>query len=173
MTLTAAPRIETERLILRGPEEWDFPAFRAFRLSGRTPKLVEVETEGLSWTLFASFAGHWALRGFGRFILEDRATGRTVGHAGGLYPEGWQERELTWSIWDSEFEGRGLAHEAAKAARDHMAHDLGWTTVVSYIDPENARSIALAQRLGAVLERVDPGQIKPFGVWRHPMGALA
>lgn len=167
------PVIHTARLILRGPENRDFAAFRAFRLSGRTPKLVEVETEALSWTLFSSFAGHWALRGFGRFIIEDRATGRAVGHAGALFPEGWQERELTWSIWDPELEGKGLAHEAALAARDHMARDLGWTTVASFIDPENARSIALAQRLGAVLERIDPGTIKPFGVWRHPMGVAA
>lgn len=167
------PVLQTARLILRGPEERDFPAFRAFRLSGRTPKLVEVETEGLSWTLFSAFAGHWALRGFGRFIMEDRATGQSLGHVGGLYPTGWQEPELSWSIWDAEFEGKGLAREAALAARDHMARDLGWATVVSYIDPDNTRSIVLAQRLGAVLERVDPGEIKPFGVWRHPMGAAA
>lgn len=166
------PVLSTARLTLRGPENRDFAAFRAFRLSGRTPKLVEVETESLSWTLFSSFAGHWALRGFGRFILEDRETGRTVGHAGALYPEGWPERELTWGIWDPDFEGKGLALEAALAARDHL-RGLGWTTVASFIDPENARSIALAQRLGAVLERIDPGQIKPFGVWRHPMAVTA
>lgn len=168
MTPAQSPVIETERLILRAPHESDYPAFRAYRRSDRATRLVPVETEGLIWTLFAAYLGHWQLRGYGRFMILDRTSGATIGHAGPIFPEGWQEPELTWTIFDPAFEGRGLAFEAALAARAHLYRDLGWTTVVSNIAPGNDRSITLAERLGAVLERTDPGEVAPFHIYRHP-----
>jgi RimJ/RimL family protein N-acetyltransferase len=53
--------------------------------------------------------------------------------------------------------------------RAHAFRDLGWTTAVSYIDPDNARSIALAERLGAVRDRGarQPVFDKPCLVYRH------
>ena len=57
---------------------------------------------------------------------------------------------------------------AAEAARTHVFETLGWDTAVSYIDPQNARSIALAERLGAVRDdsaaRPHPDDL----VYRHP-----
>lgn len=44
----------------------------------------------------------------------------------------------------------GVAHLMTE--RTHAYHDHGWSTLVSYIDPENARSIALAKRLGCTLD---------------------
>lgn len=168
VTLANIPVLETERLILRAPQEADYPAFRAYRRSDRATRLASVETEGLIWTLFAAYPGHWQLRGYGRFMIVDRASGATIGHAGPIFPEGWQEPELTWTIFDPAFEGKGIAFEAALAVRAHLYADLGWTTVISQIDPENHRSIALATRLGATLERTDPGEVAPFHVYRHP-----
>lgn len=168
MTLAQIPVIETERLILRAPEEADFSAYRTYRRSERATRLAPVETEGLIWTLFAAYLGHWQLRGYGRFMIVDRASGATIGHAGPIFPEGWQEPELTWTIFAPAFEGQGFAFEAAHAARAHLYRDLGWTTLVSYIAPDNDRSIALAERLGAVLERTDPGEVAPFHIYRHP-----
>ena len=57
------------------------------------------------------------------------------------------ELELGWSI-RKEHWGRGYATEAALALRP-----LGPERVVHLIHPENARSISVATRLGAVLER--------------------
>ena len=58
---------------------------------------------------------------------------------------------------------------AAAAARDHAFGALGWETAVSYIDPDNIRSVALAERLGA---RHDPEARGPGEnsclVYRHP-----
>jgi RimJ/RimL family protein N-acetyltransferase len=88
---------------------------------------------------------------------------------GPWFPEGWPEQEIGWSLWSAEAEGRGFALEAAQAARGYAYGDLGWPTAVSYIRPENRRSIALAQRLGAVL---DPDAATPDDsddlVYRHP-----
>ena len=57
------------------------------------------------------------------------------------------ELELGWSI-RKEHWGSGYATEAALALRP-----LGPERVVHLIHPENARSIAVAERLGAVFER--------------------
>ncbi len=167
--MTAVPVIETRHLILRGPRAEDWPAYRAYRLSPRST--LRGEDEALVWLLFSGFFGHWALRGFGRFIAEDRATGRPIGHAGPFFPESWPEPELTWTLWDSAHEGRGLAYEAAAAARDWAFAALGWTTAVSYIDNGNTRSEALARRLGAAPDAAAAAPRPGARVWRHPMPA--
>ena len=76
---------------------------------------------------------------------------------------------MSWSIWAPEAEGKGYAAEAARAALDYAFDTLGWDTCVSYIDANNARSIALAERMGAT---VDPTAAQPDDetdllVYRH------
>lgn len=162
----ASPVLTTDRLVLRPARDADFPAYRDYRRSARST--VPEGDEGMIWTHFAAFPGHWALRGFGRFVIEERATGMAIGHAGPFRPAGWPEGELTWTLWSQAHEGKGLAFEAAEAARDHAFRDLGWTTAVSYIAATNLRSIRLAERLGAVR---DPAAQAPCGhdtvVFRH------
>jgi len=66
-------------------------------------------------------------------------------------------------------EGKGIAHEAALAVRDWCYNVRGLTLLMSYIDPRNARSIRLAERMGAVLDESAP---LPEGelcvAYRHP-----
>ena len=51
------------------------------------------------------------------------------------------------------FEGRGIAYEGAIRVREWAFTDLGFTTLTSNIVPGNARSVALAERMGAWFER--------------------
>lgn len=92
-----------------------------------------------------------------------------VGSVGPWYPGGWPERELGWNIWEADLEGGGYAREAAVRIRRHVFDDLGWKTAVSYIDPENNRSIALAEGLSC---NFDAEAATPDGypvlVYRHP-----
>ena len=108
------------------------------------------------------------LRGFGSFAVTRRNDDAASGRVGAYYPEGWPERELGWTLWRSDAEGRGYAYEAAQAARDWVFGNLGWSTAVSYINPANTRSIALAERLGAMR---DPDAATPRDepalVYRH------
>ena len=111
-------------------------------------------------------AGHWVLYGYGPWMVTIKGSDRAVGSVGVWHPEGFPERELGWLLWP-DAEGRGIAFEAAQAARDHDFRTHGTKTLVSYIDPDNARSIRLAERLGAV---VDPDAAKPDPtdlVYRH------
>lgn len=59
------------------------------------------------------------------------------------------EIELGWTL-RRDLWGRGLATEAARAALDYCFSAVGFTRIISAIDSENARSAAVAARLGMV-----------------------
>lgn len=165
--MISVPVINTERLILRGPRENDFEAFAAFGASERSKWVGGPYPRIRSWGGFLATYGHWALRGFGMWMLEHVETGKTVGRVGMIYNDGWEEPELGWHIFDG-FEGKGLAFEAAQIARDYAANHQGLNGVISYIDPANTRSISLANRLGAAFERKGELLGMKVDVYRHP-----
>lgn len=164
------PTIVTERLVLRAPRLEDFAGYARTLVSDRAQFIGGPYTKARAWREFAPEVGSWALLGFGYWTVEERRSAAFVGSVGLSHPVDYLERELGWVI-DADFEGRGYAFEAAAAARDHAFIELGWSTLVSYIDPANARSIALAERLGA--ERDGAAQ-KPAAetlVYRHAPAA--
>ncbi|NDV99132.1 GNAT family N-acetyltransferase [Salipiger sp. PrR002] len=153
MSLVTAPRLETERLILRGPEPSDAEAMIAFLLDPvRAEGFGGYAHRGDAWRWFALNVGHWHLRGYGYFTIEDKASGQPAGICGVWNPEGWPEPEIGWVVFDG-FEGKGIAREAALRVRRYAYEDLGLSTITSNIVPGNTRSVALAERLGAVYER--------------------
>jgi RimJ/RimL family protein N-acetyltransferase len=92
--------------------------------------------------------GKWVLFGFGAWAIEERSSGAYAGQTGLNFPVRYPERELGWVLFEG-FEGKGYASEAALLTRAFAFETLGWTECVSYIDPDNQRSIRLAERLGA------------------------
>ena len=162
------PILHTERLILRAPSESDLDAEAAFYASPRAAHVGGPLAREQVWRMIASFLGHWAIRGYGFWAIEERDSGAYLGRAGLWFPEGWPEPEIGWALMAGA-EGRGIAFEAALAARAHAYDTLGWTTAISLIAPGNARSIALAERLGAVLD--SEWEHERFGrslIYRHP-----
>ncbi|WP_417209337.1 GNAT family N-acetyltransferase [Antarctobacter sp.] len=169
MSLTNAPRIETDRLILRGPEKADAEAVIAFlRDPQRSDGFGHIPLRGDAWRWFALNVGHWHWHGYGYFVIELKATGQAAGICGLWFPETWPEPELGWVVFDG-FEGKGIAREAAERARAWAYDDLGMTTLTSNIVPGNTRSAALAQRLGAQYERTYHNEnMGEDELWRHP-----
>ena len=163
------PRLETERLIMRGPEQADFEPVCAFLLDrGRAWGFGAEENRADAWRWFACNLGHWAWHGYGYFIIEMRETGQPCGMTGIWNPEGWPEPEIGWLVFEG-FEGQGIAHEAALRARRWAYEDLGFATLTSNIVPGNTRSEALARRLGAWFERAyDNVSMGPEQLFRHP-----
>lgn len=161
--------IETPRLRLVMPGAAHVAAHTAFLTSARAEALGWLAMPHDAWRNFATFVGHHILRGFGPMVAEARDDGRALGIFGPWWPEGQPEHEIMWSVWADQDEGKGFAHEAARATLDYAFGPLGWTTAVSYIASGNERSAALARRLGAVQ---DGTWVTPRGtevrVFRHP-----
>jgi RimJ/RimL family protein N-acetyltransferase len=167
--LDGVPVLETARLILRAPAPRDFEPFAAYFASERARFTGGPLDRNLAWRAFCGVTGNWVQRGYSFFVLEERAGGRAVGMAGPWFPEGWPEPEIGWQIWDAADEGRGLAREAAEAARGFAYDTLGWPTAISLIAEGNARSQALARRLGCAPDGIFAhAQFGELGVWRHP-----
>jgi RimJ/RimL family protein N-acetyltransferase len=171
--LAGVPIIETARLILRAPQAADAEAYVSAHDDPRARWMGGNEGRMKAWRTFALVMGHWALRGFGLWVVTEKGSDACIGTVGCWFPEGWPEREIGWFVFPAA-EGRGIAGEAALAARDHAYRALGWTSAVSYMHPENARSIRLAERLGAVRDDAVPRPLPELGtiVFRHP-GAQA
>lgn len=157
-----ARRLETERLLLRPPEAGDLSSWTSFFLSGRAAFVGggPQRDAASAWRVFAVFSGHWTLRGFGPFVMTLKTDGKPIGAVGPWFPSGWPEAELTWSIWRPDHEGQSFVSEAARVVRRFVFEEQQWTTAVSYIDPSNERSKAIALRLGGSL---DPNAATPDG----------
>ena len=148
------PELRTERLLLRGFRDADLDAVAAMCAD---PQVMRYLGDGRtldrddSWRQMAMLMGHWALRGFGNWAVEERATGAYVGRVGLHYPEGWPEREVGWVLAPRHW-GKGYATEAARAVLEHVFGTLGWPRLISLIYRDNAPSIRVARRLGEHLE---------------------
>lgn len=159
------PKLHTDRLILRGPEATDWPAFRDYFASDRSVHTGGPKDAKSAWIFFAAEIGHWHLHGFGMWTVTLDDT--PIGLVGCWYPDQWPEKEIGWLMWDG-FEGHGYAHEAAQAVRAHCYGPFGWTTAVSYIHRDNTRSIALAERLNCTRDSAAVHPNPDALVFRHP-----
>jgi RimJ/RimL family protein N-acetyltransferase len=149
--VTSIPTLETDRLILRGFRDSDIDAYAAMVGDTEVSKFVSLGGKPMdrleAWRSMALHLGHWQLRGFGQWVAEEKATGAFVGRLGLYYPESWYGREVGYAI-AREHWGKGFATEGAARARDHAFEELGWDEIISIIHPDNARSIAVAERIG-------------------------
>jgi RimJ/RimL family protein N-acetyltransferase len=147
--------LETARLLLRPFRADDIDAYAAMCAD---PDVMRYLGDGLplsredAWRQMAMLLGHWSLRSFGIWAVEERTGGAFVGRVGLYYPEGWPGREVGWTL-AREHWSKGYASEAAEASLAHAFGPLQWTQAISLIDPENQRSIRVAERLGERFER--------------------
>jgi RimJ/RimL family protein N-acetyltransferase len=165
------PPLHTPRLTLRAPGIDDFDALAAFYGGPRAHHVGGPVTREQAWRILAGEIGHWSLRGFGRWAVEDRASGRFAGLVGLWFPDGWPEPEIGWTLVDG-CEGHGFATEAALAAREHAYDTLGWATAISLVSPDNTASAAVARRMGARTDgRFTHERFGLMDIWRHPAPA--
>lgn len=152
-------RIETERLILRAVDpERDFEPWARTMADEETVRYLGTGpmNRAEAWRSMALAMGHWAIRGYGFFSLELKATGEWVGRAGPWNPEGWPAPEVGWTL-SPDHRGKGYATEAARASVDYAFTGLRWPQVIHVIMEGNEPSIALAKRIGSSLVRDQQG----------------
>jgi RimJ/RimL family protein N-acetyltransferase len=162
-----APVIEGARVRLRPQILADFRPLAQMYETARSVHIAGPKPSAAVWRDFASDVGQWVLLGFGGWSVEERSTGALAGYTGLNAPPEYPERELGWIMLEG-FEGKGYAFEAAALARAFAFEKLGWAECVSYVDPENYRSIRLAERLGAVRDdKAATPNGDPCLVYRH------
>ena len=148
------PTLTTERLLLRPFTEADVEPLHALmqdpdvmRYVGdrRVPSLQE------TWRAVAGWIGHWTLRGYGLWAVVEQESGDVIGRAGIINPIDWPGPEVGYLL-GRRWWGRGYATEAAAAAMAWGFSTIGFERLISLIDPANAASIRVAERLGETLE---------------------
>jgi RimJ/RimL family protein N-acetyltransferase len=96
----------------------------------------------------------WNDRGHGLFKVAHRNDGRFLGRVGLKYWPQFDETEVGWSLKRDEW-GHGFATEGAVACADWGFRELPVPYLTACIQPHNARSIAVAERLGMARLRDD------------------
>ena len=148
------PTLSTARLLLRPFSVRDLDAYATICAD---PEVMRYLGEGRplaradAWRQMAMFLGHWELRGYGMWAVEERRSGVLVGRIGFMEPEGWPGFELGWTLGRSWW-GKGYATEGAREALAFAFARLGKERVISLVHPDNHASIRVAERLGESLE---------------------
>ncbi len=142
--------IATELVLLRMFRESDLDAYAEMCAD---PEVMQYLGDGRTlsrdeaWRNMAMVLGHWHLRGFGLWAVEERERGALVGRVGCWRPEGWPGLEIGWTL-RRNFWGCGYATVAARLALEHAFTVLDQPRVISLIQPRNASSIRVARRIG-------------------------
>ena len=162
-----APILKTERLTLRGHVLDDFEPYAAAFETDHLRYMGAPMSRDRAWASFCRDIAQWELLGHGAWAVEVTVTGEFVGQVGLNGHPYFPENELGWLVLPGST-GKGFAQEAASAARDWAFRTLGLATLVSYVHRENAPSIALAERLGAVRDDTADCPYDDHLVYRHP-----
>ncbi len=165
------PRLETPRLVLREFLPSDVEPYARMMAH---PEVCRFLGDGTpldradAWRQLAQIIGHWELRGFGLWAVEERATRQLVGRIGCYEPEGWPGFEIGYVLARDAW-GRGLAREGVAAALEYARRVLERDRAISLIRPGNRASIAVAEHFGA--RRT--GSVELFGaasdVYTYPL----
>ncbi|SDE29083.1 Protein N-acetyltransferase, RimJ/RimL family [Paracoccus isoporae] len=145
------PTLTTDRLTLRPPKASDHAAYAAFFAD---PEASHFYGGPLlpyqAWERLSADVGHFALKGFGRFVIE--RDGAPVGGCGILDVAGWPGHELTWWLLPAA-RGQGNAQEASRAVLAWAGDALGWRQVETHFRDENLAARRLTESLGGVKQR--------------------
>jgi RimJ/RimL family protein N-acetyltransferase len=176
-------QLETERLVLRPPRLEDAEALLDFVGDGATMRPIGSEPGGIEVAVehLERWLRRWEVNDMGPFLVVHRAKGNVVGRVGPLVWSSatWEtaaladaggdaEIELGWAI-RSAYWGRGYAPEAARAVRQWVYDARSVERLISLIDPVNARSARVAEKLDAEpTETVELFDGSLATIWVHP-----
>ncbi|MFM2044851.1 MAG: hypothetical protein RLY86_3427 [Pseudomonadota bacterium] len=92
---------------------------------------------------------HWAEKGFGVYMLRDRARGEFLGRAGLRHrpPAEGEGVEIVYALLPVA-QGRGLGPEFLVCLLGLARGPLGLSSVMAMIEPENTPSLRVAERAG-------------------------
>lgn len=161
----AIPQIETARLILRAPRISDWSMLEPIWTTDRAAHIGGPFDPEDAWLDFNQIVAGWLLRGHGGLTVCDKSDGTVLGLVVLGHEYGDPAPELGWLL-TAAAEGKGYATEAAAALRD-LGRSLYGEGFVSYIAVENAASVRVAERLGAVRSGTHPAEAE-VAIYHYP-----
>jgi ribosomal-protein-alanine N-acetyltransferase len=147
--------LETPRLRLRRTRHTDIPALMALWIDPEVMRYMGgPREESTLRRAFGQAADDPLAEAYDLWPVEEKATGEVVGECGLISKEieGMDEIELVYVIAHSRW-GLGYATEMASALKHHAFDTLGLWRIVSLIDPENAGSRRVAEKVGMAFEK--------------------
>ncbi|MCI4588833.1 GNAT family N-acetyltransferase [Sphingobium sp. BYY-5] len=152
--MTQPPILETAHLILRPHRVEDYAACRILWSDAQVVRHiggVPQEAQAV-WFRLLRYAGMWPMLGYGMWVIEERDSGAFLGEAGLLsaergLPELEGVPEAGWVLSPDAW-GRGIATEAMQVILDWADRHVDAPSLRCIIDPDNAASIKVAEKLG-------------------------
>ena len=105
----------------------------------------------VAWRHLASVIGHWTLRGFGVWAVEDLKTGQLCGCAGAWCPQDWPQMEFVFWFTTEAF-ANGLAAQGAALAFDAVTQAYGAAELVTFVHAEHGDAQRIIEDLGGQRE---------------------
>lgn len=168
-----APTLDTPRLRLRALSMDDWEAYAAAWADPRMTRFIggEPRDRATSWGKFLQGIGLWPLFGFGYWSFIERDGGRFVGNGGlARFERGIPELagfpEAGWAFVPDAW-GKGYATEAMGAVLAWADTILGERETRCIIDPMNAASRRVAEKLGYSLFASCSEPLGPTDIFRR------
>jgi ribosomal-protein-alanine N-acetyltransferase len=142
--------LETPRLIL---DTWQSSDWTAFRPIANDPEVMRYVTGGVPWTdekiqLFVSRQMEtYRTRGFCRWKLVEKATGKLIGFCGANFWRDAPDPEIGWWLARAYW-GQALATEAAGPALRDIFKRVRLDRIISVARPDNRASRRIMEKLG-------------------------
>jgi RimJ/RimL family protein N-acetyltransferase len=168
------PLLDTDRLRLRAHRADDHATVSAILSDAQVVRFLGGRpfTAEECWRKLLQLAGLWSVLGYGYWAVEEKSSGRYIGHVGcadfrrGLDPNLDGMLELGW-ILASDAQGRGYASEAVAAVCAWAELEFPQRPVVCIIAPDNLPSIRVAEKAGFTLWQTSVYHDSPTLVFRR------
>ena len=155
---TMAHELTTDRTLIRPYQPADADALYQTVAASREhiarwlPWAYEHTSPEYTRDLIIRFSEQWRQGEDFTYGVFDRASGALLGGLG-LHPHDWDVPSFEIGYWlAADAEGRGYMTEAASALVDYLLRDVGARRVEIRCNARNARSAAVARRLGFTQE---------------------
>jgi RimJ/RimL family protein N-acetyltransferase len=146
--------IETERLRLRPMKMGDLDELAALHADPEVTEFIRPLDRAAAAERLRRDRSEWSERGHGLLAVLDRRGGAFLGRCGLKHWSQFDETEVGWALRRDAW-GHGYATEAARACAAWAFSDFDLPYLTAMINPDNIRSVRVAERLGLTPLRDD------------------
>jgi RimJ/RimL family protein N-acetyltransferase len=150
------PTLQTERLIIRPFTPDDIEPSYQMNLNAEVSRYTGdggiLSHDELERRIKEDLLGDYQKHGFGRMAVGLKGGQDFIGFVGLKYLEDMDEVDIGFRFM-SQYWGKGIATEAAKACLEYGFEELGLKRIIGMVLPENGASVRVLEKCGFVFEK--------------------